>query len=198
MTVAPLTEVPLAPAAELGPYRRQDYEGLPGEPRCELIYGRLYVSPSPNPRHQVVVMALWSVFHHIARETGGIAFAAPLDVHLAEHSVVQPDVIYVRAANRGIVGERIEGAPDLFVEVLSPGTSRRDRGEKLALYAEAGIKEYWIVDPAERQIEFLVNEAGRFLVALPAGREYRSQALEEIRLDLVDFWTEVDETLRGA
>jgi hypothetical protein len=57
---------------------------------------------------------------------------------------------------------------------------------------------YWIVDPAERQIEFLVNESGRFLVALPAGREYCSQVLEEIRLDLVDFWNEVDERLLGA
>jgi Uma2 family endonuclease len=198
MTVALLTEVPLAPAAELGPYRRQDYEALPDEPRCELIYGRLYVSPSPNPRHQVIVTALWSVLHRIARATGGIAFVAPLDVYLAEHSVVQPDVLYLRAANRGIVGQRIEGAPDLMVEVLSPGTSRRDRAVKLSLYAEAGVREYWLVDPAERQIEFLVNESGRFVVALPAGREYRSQALEEVRLDLVDFWTEVDETLRGV
>ena len=98
-----------------------------------------------------------------------------------------------------VVGERRindrSDDPDLVVEVVSPGTSRRDRGEKLALYAESGIKEYWIVDPGERQVEFLVNEAGRFVVALPAGAEYRSRALPEIRLDLVALWREVDETL---
>lgn len=198
MTVALLTEVPLTPVTELGPYRRQDYEGLPDETRCELLYGRLYMSPSPNPRHQVVVAAVWAALHQIARATGGIAFVAPLDVILADHSVVQPDVIYLTAESREIVGERLEGAPDLVVEVLSVGTSRRDRGDKLGLYAETGIREYWIVDPAERQIEFLINEGGRFVVALPAGAEYRSQALPEVHLDLLVFWREVDETLAGA
>lgn len=76
--------------------------------------------------------------------------------------------------------------------------ARRDRGDKLALYAETGIREYWIVDPAESQIEFLVNEGGRFVVALPAGAEYRSVALPELHLDLLAFWREVDETLAGA
>lgn len=198
MTVALLTEVPLAPATQLGPYRRQDYEGLPDEARCELLYGRVYMSPSPNPRHQVVVAAVWAVLHRIARATGGIAFVAPLDVVLADHSVVQPDVIYLTAAGRGILGECIDGAPDLVVEALSAGTFRRDRGEKLALYAVTGIREYWIVDPSECQIEFLVNEEGRFVVALPAGAEYRSQALSEIRLDLLALWREVDETLCGT
>lgn len=198
MTVALLTEVPLAPVTELGPYRRQDYEGLPDDARCELLYGRLYLSPSPNPRHQVVVAAIWAALHRIAKLNGGIAFVAPLDVVLADHSVVQPDVIYLTAASRGIVGERLEGAPDLVVEVLSTGTIRRDRGEKLALYAATGIREYWIVDPAERQIEFLVNEGGRFVVALPTGAEYRSQGLPELHLDLLAFWRDVDETLAGA
>lgn len=195
MTVALLTEVPLAPATELGPYRRQDYEGLPDEARCELLYGRLFMSPSPNPRHQVVVAAIWAALHRIARAAGGIAFVAPLDVVLADHSVVQPDVIYLGPEKRGLVGERLDAVPDLVVEVLSAGTSRRDRGDKLALYAETGIREYWIVDPAERQIEFLVNESGRFVVALPAGAEYRSQALPEIHLDLLALWREIDETL---
>ena len=123
---------------------------------------------------------------------------ALLDMILADHSVVQPDVIYLNAASRAIIGERLEGAPDLVVEVLSAGTTRRDRGEKLALYAETGIREYWIVDPAERQIEFLVNEGGRFVVALPAGAEYRSQALPELHLDLLALWREVDATLAGS
>jgi Uma2 family endonuclease len=146
----------------------------------------------------VVVAAVWAALHRIARATGGIAFFAPLDVILADHSVAQPDAIDLTASSRGILGERLEGAPDLVVEVLSAGTIRRDRGDKLALYAETGIREYWIVDPAERQIEFLVNEGGRFVVALPAGAEYRSQALPEIHLDLLVFWREADETLAGA
>jgi Uma2 family endonuclease len=191
MFVALLNEPPLALPSELGPYRRADYEGLSDEPRCELILGRLYSSPSPSVLHQVAVVALWRLLDQLAGAAGGMALVAPLDVTLADHSVVQPDLIYVSAARRHIVRERVEGAPDLLVEVLSPGTARRDRGEKLALYAQTGVREYWIVDSGERQIEFLVNEAGRFVVALPAGGEYRSQALPEIRLDLAAFWGEV-------
>jgi Uma2 family endonuclease len=191
MSVALLNEPPLALPSELGPYRRADYEGLADEPRCELILGRFYVSPSPSTLHQVAVAALWRLLDPIARAAGGMALFAPLDVTLADHSVVLPDLIYVSAARRHILRERVEGAPDLLVEVLSPGTARRDRGEKLALYAASGIREYWIVDSGERQIELLVNEAGRFVVALPAGGEYRSQVLAEIRLDLAAFWGEV-------
>ena len=195
MSVALLDESPLAPPAELGPYRRRDYEALPDEPRCELILGRFYSSPSVSPLHQIVVALLWKHLDHLAQRSGGLALAAPLDVFLADHSVVQPDVLYASASRRNLVGERIEGAPDLLVEVLSRGTARRDRGEKLGLYAEAGVREYWIVDPEERQIELLVNEEGRFVVSLPIGGEYRSPALPEIRLDLAGFWREVADRL---
>lgn len=197
MAVALLREPPLVPPAGLGPYRRPDYESLPDEPRCELIQGRFYLTPSPSPLHQVVASHLWRLLDDIAEATGGLALAAPLDLVLADHSVVQPDVIYLSPARRGIVGARIEGAPDLLVEVLSPGTARRDRGEKLTLYAGSGVREYWIVDPQERQVEFLVNEGGRFVVAVPAGEEYASPALPEIRLHLPAFWGRVAAKLPG-
>jgi len=195
MSVALLAEPPLAPPADLGPYRFRDYAALADEPRCELILGRFYLSPSPSPLHQVVVSILWKHLDRIAGHAGGLAFLAPLDVRLADHSVVQPDLIYLSAAGRSLVGERIDGAPDLLVEVLSPGTARRDRGEKLSLYAQSGVREYWVVDPHERQVEFLVNEGGRFVVSVPAGNEHRSPALPEIHLDLAELWHEVAKRL---
>lgn len=195
MAVALLREPPLHPYSDLGPYRRRDYEALPDEPRCELIFGRFYVSPSPLVLHQIVVSLLLRIMDDIASASGGLALPAPLDVHLADHSVVQPDVIFISAAQRGIAQRWVEGAPDLLVEVLSPGTARRDRGDKLGLYAESGIREYWIADPFERQIEFLVNEGGRFVVALPDGEEYRSRILPEIRLHLPTFWQSVEARL---
>lgn len=193
-----LREPPLTPAAEPGPYRRGDYDRLSGEPRCELILGRLYVSPSPSVLHQVVVLLLGRLLDAAASSAGGLALVAPIDVVLAEHTVVQPDVLYLSAARRGLAGERIEGAPDLVVEVLSAGTVRRDRGEKLVLYAQAGVREVWLVDPAERQIEHLVNEGGRFLVCLPVDGAYRSPALPELRLDVAGFWRELTARLPGA
>ena len=195
MAIPLLKDVPLAPSADLGPYRRWDYEALPDEPRCELIYGRLYVSPSPSVLHQMVVFLLARKLEQIAETAKAWIFVAPLDVNLFDHSVAQPDILYISAARRRIIEERIEGAPDLVVEVLSPGTARRDRGEKLRLYAEAGVREFWIFDAPERQIEFLRNEGGQFMVALPEGGVYHSRALPEISLDVAGFWREIDDRL---
>lgn len=175
-----------------GPYRLRDYEQLPDEPRCELILGRYVVSPAPLVRHQIVVALAWQYLERFARESQGLAVLAPVDVVLADHSVVQPDVLYVARERRGIVKDRVEGAPDLVVEVLSPGSAWRDRGEKLKLYAEGRVREYWIVDPAEKQIEFLINDEGRFVVVLAADNAYRSSAIQGLTLDLAAFWAEVD------
>jgi Uma2 family endonuclease len=179
----------------LGPFRKRDYLKLPDEPRCELILGRLYATPSLTFLHQAVACLLVLRLHEVAGRTGGVVAIAPLDVTLADHSVVQPDAIYVSASRLGIVEDRIEGAPDLLVEVLSPGTSRRDRNEKLKLYAESGVREYWIVDAIERQIEFLVNDSGTFHVALPVDDRYHSAELPEVELDLAELWRQLDRDL---
>src|SRR5215472_7519061 len=92
-----LRESPLSPSSELGPYRKRDYLALPDEPRCELIYGRFYEMTAPRLRHQVLALILGKHFVEIAFRSGGLAAVAPVDVTLADHSVVQPDVIYVSA-----------------------------------------------------------------------------------------------------
>jgi Uma2 family endonuclease len=196
MAVALLKEPPLTPPTELGPYRSADYDALTDEPRCELIFGRFYLSPAPSIPHQIVAGVFFRTLDDIADESGGLAVQAPVDVVLADHSVVQPDVLYISAERRGIAGERVEGPPDLVVEVISPGSIRRDRSEKLALYARSKIREYWIAEAGGRQIEFLVNRNGQFVVALPTAGEYRSEVLPEIRLDLAAFWRKVDKKLR--
>jgi len=187
-----LQETPVCPDSALGPYRREDYEQLPDEPRCELIYGRFYVTPSPTLRHQSVAAFLLERLVRFARQAGGLALAAPLDTHLAHHTAVQPDLLYISPERMGVARRWVEGAPDLAVEVLSPSTTRKDRGEKLRAYAEFGVREYWIVDPAAGQIEFLLNRGGRFEVAVAFDGRYRSEALPGLALDLVDFWAEVD------
>jgi Putative restriction endonuclease len=111
VTVELLTETPLAPPAGLGPYRQRDYDALPDEPRCELLFGRLYVMPAPTLRHQAVLGAMWLHFNRIAQASGGRAYFAPLDVALADHSVVQPDAIYVAPERLGVLRQRIEGLP---------------------------------------------------------------------------------------
>lgn len=80
-------------------------------------------------------------------------FFAPLDVILSNETVVQPDAIVILNQNRGIIKEKIEGAPDLLAEVLSPSTSDRDRIVKKRLYQRCGVREYWVVDPERQTVE---------------------------------------------
>jgi Uma2 family endonuclease len=186
----------VAAPPSLGPYRVLDYDQLPDQPRHELVFGRLYVTPSPFPSHQVVSQVLEELLGRIADAADGLVFHAPLDVVLADHSVVQPDLIYFSAARLPILSKRIEVAPDLVVEVLSSSTGRFDRTKKRNLYAFSGVKEYWLVDQERRQIEFLINEAGSFVAAAPVTGWYRSPAIPEIALDISQLWQLVDAKLR--
>ena len=185
------TAEPLTPLTEAGPYRVEQYFDLSDDERYELIYGRLYVAPSPNIRHQTVTLLLGEIFLGLVRKTGARVYVAPTDVVLSDNSVVQPDVVYISRERRSIIQQHIAGTPDLVVEVLSPGTARRDRSEKLRLYAESGVRDYWIVDPMSEHIEFLINEGGVFKVTLAENDRYASTVFSEVQIDLAVFWQEV-------
>ena len=183
-----------SPFSDVGPYRASDYWRLPEGAPIELIRGRFVISPSPLPRHQIVLLLLAEHFLQIARKSGGIALPAPMDVRLSDDTILQPDLLYIVKQRRHIVEKRIEGPPDLVIEIIS-GTSRRDRVEKLDLYARYGVGEYWIVDPDAQVFEFLFNERGRFVVHSPADDRYQSPGLPEVEILLAEFWREVDERL---
>jgi Uma2 family endonuclease len=81
---------------------------------------------------------------------------APVGVKLSDEDVLEPDLVIVLAAHSARVGTQvIDGPPDIVVEILSPGTAKRDLGSKRAKYASSGVPEYWIVDPTARAIEVL-------------------------------------------
>jgi Uma2 family endonuclease len=191
MAVEYVAESPVEAPAKLGPYREHDYWKLPDEPRCELLYGSLVVTPSPVVRHQLVLGRLHLLLAAHAAAHGGLAIVAPMDVRLADHSIVQPDLIYVSAARRAVVRERIFGAPDLLVEVLSPSTARRDLGPKLKLYADSGVAEYWLADPERETFEFLENRDGAFVVRLPDAGTYASRTIAGLTVGVEAFWSEL-------
>ncbi len=190
-------ETTLDPSAAPGPYRNSDYMALPDEPRCELLWGHLVVTPSPLRRHQHVLFALGARLRTFALAAGHECLLAPMDVTLFEHTVLQPDLLLIARDRRGIARERIEGAPDLVVEILSPSSARRDRLVKLALYARGGVPEYWIVDPEAQTIDFLVLRADAYSVALPDGDTYRSTRFPDFTLKLEPLWDEIERTLTG-
>lgn len=135
-----------------------DYAALPDDGRrYELYEGELIVCATPRPRHQLVIGNLYMLMvEHVRRRGLGQVFLSPIDVILSRITVVQPDLVYLDTTRLGIVTDRaIEGAPTLVVEVLSPSTDARDRGDKQALYARYGVPYYWIADPEARTVEAL-------------------------------------------
>ena len=90
------------------------------------------------------------------------------------------------------IHRHLVGAPDLAVEVLSPGTAGRDRREKLALYAASDLSELWLVDPETRTFEALTRSGTTFTVALPTGERHASPLFAGLEVDLAAFWRELD------
>ncbi len=136
-------------------YTRADRDALPVEHGTELIDGKLYDMSSPSTVHLIIQSEIQGQLRDSIRANGGNCkvFTAPLDVVLNEDdwTVVQPDVMVV-CDRRKIHRQHIWGAPDFVVEVMSASTARKDRTIKLTKYAETGVREYWIVDPVEKNV----------------------------------------------
>lgn len=133
-----------------GEYTLDDYYALPDEHRAELIDGVFYDLAAPTSTHQLLGGKIYQVLaEYINRKKGNcIPAYAPLDVQLDcdDRTMVQPDVLVVcdrEKFKRGVVF----GAPDLVIEILSKSTGKKDRYLKLMKYANAGVREYWMVDP---------------------------------------------------
>jgi len=139
----------------------RDYQSWPDDERWELIDGVAYaMSPAPSIRHQDVVLRLSSRLEQQLRGHPCRPFVAPTDVKLSDCDVVQPDILVVCDPGKLTPGH-IAGAPDLIIEVLSPGSSAKDLREKKALYERAGVREYLVVDPSEHfAIRFLLGADG--------------------------------------
>jgi Uma2 family endonuclease len=136
-----------------------DLEALPDDgQRYEIIAGELYVSKQPEWHHQLACTRIGAVLHAWSQQTGaGAANSAP-GVIFADDDDVASDVVWVSAARLATIlrdDGHLHGAPELVVEVLSPGSAneRRDREAKLNLYSRRGVDEYWIVDWRAHTVE---------------------------------------------
>lgn len=128
--------------------------------RYELIDGVLIVSPSPQLDHQRCVLSL-TVLLHGARQPEHEVIVAPFDVRLSRITVVIPDVLVARKAD--LTPARLETAPLLAVEVLSPSTRLIDLGTKRLAFEAAGVPAYWLVDPKVPSLTVLHLEHGRYV-----------------------------------
>lgn len=138
-----------------GEYTIEDYRALPEERRVELIDGVFYDMAAPTTFHQLLAGEIYrQISNYILDRKGKCTpFISPVDVQLDndERTMVQPDVIIVCSRDQ-IVRQNVMGAPDFVLEVVSPSSKRRDYLLKLHKYQNAGVREYWLVDPGQKLV----------------------------------------------
>lgn len=143
-----------APAQEKV-YTEEDYYNLPEDVRAELIDGRIYYQAAPNRKHQRISGELYTIINNYIKSRKGSCqvYAAPFAVKLFKDrkNIVEPDISVICDRDK-LTDRGCTGAPDWIIEIVSPGSSSHDYIRKLNLYAEAGVREYWIVDPRTEKI----------------------------------------------
>jgi Uma2 family endonuclease len=149
-----------------------DLDAIPKEcegDRHELIDGELVVTPSPTWDHQTISANIFSALDRLVRaqHLGSVRFA-PIDVRLTPDNVLVPDIIFIARDRLHVAGPKtVDAPPDLVVEILSPGTRRRDLSTKRDLYAQFGVREYWVVDPDDRTVT-VFERVGSMYQPVPA------------------------------
>ena len=160
--------------------------------RYELIDGEEVVSPSPIPDHQRALRSVFRLVDGFVFPLGlGEVLMSPVDVYLGGYGVVVPDLVFVSVERLSLIGpKRIDGPPDLVVEILSPSTRREDLGRKFTIYAKADVREYWIVDLLARRIDAYTLVDSRF-VLIPEEEDgsITSRVLPGLVLDVVELFS---------
>ena len=154
--------------------------------RYELYDGEVFEIPSPLLIHQFVLGRLYLALAGYVQAHGGSVFVAPLDIVLTDFDVVQPDVLLFTADREHLLDlhKVTRHAPDLAIEILSPGTARNDRGRKMRLLERHRVKEYWLVDPDAGTVEVYSLAGDTFVLGstTSADDEVRSLLLPELRV----------------
>jgi Uma2 family endonuclease len=182
-------------------YTYSDYVLWKFQERVELLKGKIFKMAAPSLTHQEISSNLHGLFWFHFRNHSCKLYAAPVDVRLPlpEHrvtsdkidTVIQPDLCVVCDVSKLVDNQSCVGAPDLVVEILSPGNSRREMKDKFELYEEAGVLEYWVVDPSRRSVLVYVLKENGFI---STGRPFldddilNSTIFEDLKVDLSEVF----------
>jgi Uma2 family endonuclease len=142
----------------------------------ELLDGEEIMSPAPTIGHQETSGLIYQLLLRLI--PNGKVLYSPLDVYLDDFNVVQPDLVWIADGGvcKPVEGKYFKGAPDLVVEIFSPGTGRRDRKDKFRLYEKYGVREYWLVDPGEKLLEIWKLQDNHFVLVDVFGPEDMCQS----------------------
>lgn len=146
-------------------YTEEDYYKVPENVRAELIDGQIYYQTAPSRIHQKILNFLSIEINLYIRSQKGLCevYPAPFAVKLFhnKNTIVEPDISIICDLCK-LTDKGCTGAPDWIIEIVSPSTSSHDYIRKLNLYADAGVREYWIVDPLQEQILVYFLETVKF------------------------------------
>lgn len=181
-------------------YTFADIQAWDEDERIELVYGRLVMMATPLRIHQKVSGELFSQLHEYLKGKKCEVYHAPFAVRPFEEdgdfpedvdTVVEPDISVICDPDK-LDAFGCKGAPDLVIEILSPSTQRHDRVTKFNLYQRAGVREYWIVDPANPSVQSFILENGGYKANdfKIAGEQIKVNVLEDCILDLSQVFPE--------
>lgn len=171
-------------------YTSEHYWNLPDGQRAELIDGRLYAMAPPSRIHQELITELVSAIHnHIKKNNGSCkVYPAPFAVNLdaEDKNWVEPDISVICNPDK-LTDRGCEGAPDLIIEIVSPGSRRMDYLTKHILYANAGVREYWIVDPMKEHTTIYQFEKDDAPFIITFDQTIETDIWTDLRVNISEF-----------
>jgi len=176
-------------------YTYADYALLPEGAPYQLIGGKLVMTPAPSTYHQAISTRLLGKFlFFMAEKDLGMIYHAPIDVYFGEKETYQPDIIFIVKDRFHIIEpDRINGAPDLVIEILSPSTGYYDLKKKARTYAKHGVREYWIADPEDKSIEVYKGQEEKFVLDQRVEEEgkVKSLVLSGLEVEVRDIFAQI-------
>ena len=182
-------------------YTYADYYSWRFEERLELIKGKIFrMSPAPSGNHQTITLNIAGELRNFLKHKSCKVYVSPFDVRLVRDeksdkkvtTVVQPDVCVICDLSKMADQRSCLGAPDIVVEVLSSGNNVKEQRIKYDLYEEFGVKEYWVVYPAEQSLlRYLLNNEGKFVTegrALTIGDKFSTAIIPGFELAIDDVF----------
>ncbi|WP_162344172.1 Uma2 family endonuclease [Cyclobacterium salsum] len=190
------------PAAEYGPYSYADYLLWDLEEMVEIIKGRYFkMNAAPKRLHQKISLHIATELYQFLKGKPCEVYEAPFDVRLPVKSlkneeiftVVQPDICVICDPKK-LDEAGCLGAPELIIEILSPGNNKKELQYKYEVYEESGVKEYWIIHPNEQTLLVYTLKADKYVPSrlFTSGDSVKSACIEGFALDLESLFKEME------
>lgn len=168
----------------------EEYEALPEDVRAEVFEGQIYYMASPSQVHQMISVELSAILNIYLKSKKGPCrvFHAPFDVKLFSNplTIVQPDIMIVCDKDK-LDGKRCNGAPDFIIEIVSPGNPADDYIRKLYHYKNAGVREYWIVDPRRKTVTINYFEKNMLNIQYSFDATIKVNIFDDLYIDFSDI-----------